>query len=167
VRAVDPAGFKAALGAANRLNSWANVVTELGAELILTAIFVFIVFAAVDQTRGAHSAHVPALAPLAIGIVVFLAHIVAVPIDGCSVNPARSFGAAVVDARGSTTGSFRWGLLWVVLLQGCCMRPWHTGHRCLVGLLRSRIASLVLALLDPRSTQHKICYWHAAFPMSP
>jgi aquaporin PIP len=96
VRAVDPAGFKAALGAANRLNSWANVGTGLGAEIILTAIFVFVVFAAVDQRRGAHSAHVPVLAPLAIGIVVFLAHIVAVPIDGCSVNPARSFGAAVV-----------------------------------------------------------------------
>jgi glycerol uptake facilitator-like aquaporin len=65
VRAVDPFGFGAALGASNRLNSWANVGTGLGAELILTAIFVFVVFCAVDQTRGANSAHLPVLAPLA------------------------------------------------------------------------------------------------------
>jgi aquaporin PIP len=113
VRAVDPSGFKAALGAANRLNSWADVGTGLGAELILTAIFVFVVFAAVDQTRGAHSAHVPALAPLAIGIVVFLCHIVAVPIDGCSVNPARSFGAAVV----ARTWQHHW-IFWVGPIVG-------------------------------------------------
>ncbi|WIA16082.1 hypothetical protein OEZ85_012807 [Tetradesmus obliquus] len=97
VRAVDPLGFRAALGAANRLNSWASIGTGLGAEIILTAVFVFVVFAAVDQTRGGNSAHLPVLAPLAIGIVVFLCHLVAVPIDGCSVNPARSFGTAVVS----------------------------------------------------------------------
>jgi aquaporin PIP len=113
VRAVDPFGFRAALGAANRLNSWANVGTGLGAELILTAIFVFVVFAAVDHTRGANSAHLPVLAPFAIGIVVFLCHLVAVPIDGCSVNPARSFGAAVV----SRTWTHHW-IFWVGPIVG-------------------------------------------------
>jgi aquaporin PIP len=113
VRAVDPLGFRAALGASNRLNSWANVGTGLGAELILTAIFVFVVFAAVDQTRGANSAHLPVLAPLAIGIVVFLAHVVAIPIDGCSVNPARSFGTAVV----SRTWQHHW-IFWVGPIVG-------------------------------------------------
>ncbi|WIA36261.1 hypothetical protein OEZ86_007591 [Tetradesmus obliquus] len=113
VRAVDPNGFKAALGAANRLNTWAKVGTGLGVELILTAIFVFIVFAAVDKTRGAHSAHVPVLAPLAIGIVVFLCHMVAVPIDGCSVNPARSFGTAVV----ARTWAHHW-IFWVGPIVG-------------------------------------------------
>jgi aquaporin PIP len=113
VRAVDPMGYQAALGAANRLNTWTNVGTGLGAELVLTAIFVFIMFAAVDQTRGAHSAHVPALAPLAIGIVVFLCHLVAVPIDGCSVNPARSFGAAVV----SRTWQHHW-IFWIGPIVG-------------------------------------------------
>ncbi|KAF6266093.1 plasma membrane intrinsic protein [Scenedesmus sp. NREL 46B-D3] len=113
VRAVDPFGFRAALGASNRLNSWANVGTGLGAELILTAIFVFVVFAAVDQTRGANSAHLPVLAPLAIGIVVFLAHVVAIPIDGCSVNPARSFGTAVV----SRTWQHHW-IFWVGPIVG-------------------------------------------------
>eukprot|EP00878_Enallax_costatus_P001813 GHUV01001971.1.p1 GENE.GHUV01001971.1~~GHUV01001971.1.p1 ORF type:complete len:322 (+),score=44.83 GHUV01001971.1:32-997(+) len=96
VLAVDPLGHRAALGAANRLNTWVTPGRGLGAEILLTSIFVFIVFAAVDQIRGANSAHLPVLAPFAIGIAIFMAHIVAVPIDGCSVNPARSFGTAVV-----------------------------------------------------------------------
>jgi aquaporin PIP len=37
------------------------------------------------------------LAPFAIGMVVYLAHLVMVPIDGCSINPARTFGTAVTS----------------------------------------------------------------------
>ena len=37
-----------------------------------------------------------ALAPFAIGVTVFLCHLVALPVDGCSVNPARSFGTSAV-----------------------------------------------------------------------
>eukprot|EP00428_Durinskia_dybowskii_P005642 CAMPEP_0170304446 /NCGR_PEP_ID=MMETSP0116_2-20130129/52568_1 /TAXON_ID=400756 /ORGANISM="Durinskia baltica, Strain CSIRO CS-38" /LENGTH=284 /DNA_ID=CAMNT_0010556439 /DNA_START=18 /DNA_END=870 /DNA_ORIENTATION=- len=33
---------------------------------------------------------------LAIGFAVFLAHLVLLPIDGCSINPTRSFGPAIV-----------------------------------------------------------------------
>jgi len=35
-------------------------------------------------------------ATIAIGFAVFLAHSVLIPIDGCSINPTRSFGPAVV-----------------------------------------------------------------------
>lgn len=34
---------------------------------------------------------------LAIGFTVFLAHVLLLPIDGCSINPTRSFGPAVVS----------------------------------------------------------------------
>ncbi|KAJ1444384.1 aquaporin-like protein [Pelagophyceae sp. CCMP2097] len=37
------------------------------------------------------------LAPLAIGFAVFIAHAFLIPIDGCSINPTRSFGPAVVS----------------------------------------------------------------------
>jgi len=37
-------------------------------------------------------------APLAIGLAVFSAHAVLIPIDGCSINPTRSFGPALVNA---------------------------------------------------------------------
>lgn len=77
--------------------SQVTVGKGLGIELLLTALFVFIVFAATDKARGATTPHLPSLAPFAIGIALFLAHIVAVPIDGCSVNPARSFGTAVTS----------------------------------------------------------------------
>jgi glycerol uptake facilitator-like aquaporin len=48
----------------------ATVGSALGVEILLTAIFVFIVMAATDQTRGASTPHLPALAPLAIGVAV-------------------------------------------------------------------------------------------------
>ena len=41
---------------------------------------------------------VPHLAPLAIGFAVFLAHIVLVPLTGCGINPARTFGPALVNS---------------------------------------------------------------------
>jgi len=41
---------------------------------------------------------VPHLAPLAIGFAVFLAHIVLVPLTGCGINPARTFGPAIVNS---------------------------------------------------------------------
>merc|ERR1712117_938630 len=40
----------------------------------------------------------PVMAPIPIGLMVFLAHIVLIPVDGCSINPARSFGPAIVAA---------------------------------------------------------------------
>lgn len=34
---------------------------------------------------------------IAIGFSVFVAHMLLIPIDGCSINPARSFGPAVIS----------------------------------------------------------------------
>jgi MIP family channel proteins len=97
VLGIDPTGFTAALGAFNQRNTWVNIPEAFGTELILTALLVFIVFTATDDTRAEDMVHLPVLGPFAIGMVVFLAHVVAVPIDGCSINPARSFGTAVTS----------------------------------------------------------------------
>ncbi|PSC76759.1 serine threonine kinase [Micractinium conductrix] len=49
-------------------------------------------------------ANVRSEAPLAIGFAVFCAHAVMLPIDGCSINPARSLGPAIVS--GTWPGHF-------------------------------------------------------------
>lgn len=39
---------------------------------------------------------VQVLAPLPIGFAVFMVHLATIPITGTGINPARSFGAAVI-----------------------------------------------------------------------
>jgi len=58
-------------------------------ELVLTAIFVFVILAVTDE-RNEH----PAMAPLVIGLTLTAIHFVAINATGTSVNPARSLGAA-------------------------------------------------------------------------
>ncbi|HUC27691.1 MAG TPA: aquaporin [Streptosporangiaceae bacterium] len=59
-------------------------------EVIITAVFVLVMLSA---TRRAASAPV---AGLIVGFALALANIIGIPIDGASVNPARSFGPAIV-----------------------------------------------------------------------
>jgi aquaporin Z len=62
----------------------------LTAEIILTALFLFVIF-------GATSKNAPqGFAGLAIGLSLTLIHIVGIPITGTSVNPARSLGPALM-----------------------------------------------------------------------
>ena len=59
------------------------------AEVVLTFIFILVV-------HGATSEKAPkGFAGIAIGLTLVMVHIVAIPIDGTSVNPARSLGPAV------------------------------------------------------------------------
>eukprot|EP00957_Ditylum_brightwellii_P036554 2769190-Ditylum_brightwellii.AAC.1 len=48
--------------------------------------------AAVHRSNGSG----PNAAPIAIGWSVMLAHLVLVPLTGCGINPARTFGPAIV-----------------------------------------------------------------------
>ena len=60
------------------------------AEILLTAVFVLIILGVTHATRGT-----AALAPLAIGLTLTLIHLISIPIDNTSVNPARSIAAAI------------------------------------------------------------------------
>jgi aquaporin TIP len=60
-------------------------------EAILTFVLVFTVFAVAMDPRGPAN-----LAPIAIGLAVLIDHFVGVPLTGASMNPARSFGPALV-----------------------------------------------------------------------
>lgn len=69
-------------------------VRALIGEFAMTFLLMFVVLeTAVNPAAVANSA----LAPLAIGLAVFLAHCVLIPIDGCSINPTRSFGPLLIN----------------------------------------------------------------------
>ncbi|KAL0020531.1 hypothetical protein WJX79_005805 [Trebouxia sp. C0005] len=108
VYATDQSGFHAAKGGSNVLLTGLPQSAGWLIESILTFLLVFVVFAATDHARAQSTAHLPILAPAGIGFAVFVCHIAAVPIDGTSINPARSFGPAVV----SGTWTHHW-IFWV------------------------------------------------------
>ncbi|GER51078.1 plasma membrane intrinsic protein PIP2.1 [Striga asiatica] len=83
-------------GGANVLAHGYNKGVGLGAEIIGTFVLVYTVFSATDPKRSARDSHVPVLAPLPIGFAVFMVHLATIPITGTGINPARSFGAAVI-----------------------------------------------------------------------
>ena len=56
----------------------------------------FTVSSATDVGREKHNKFVGALTPLMIGLSVLIAHLFLLPITGCSINPARSFGPALI-----------------------------------------------------------------------
>ncbi|KAI4322263.1 hypothetical protein L6164_021974 [Bauhinia variegata] len=83
-------------GGANEVAGGYKKGTALGAEIIGTFVLVYTVFSATDPKRNARDSHVPVLAPLPIGFAVFMVHLATIPITGTGINPARSFGAAVI-----------------------------------------------------------------------
>ncbi|XP_047336145.1 aquaporin PIP2-3-like [Impatiens glandulifera] len=86
-------------GGANGLATGYSTGTGLGAEIIGTFVLVYTVFSATDPKRNARDSHVPVLAPLPIGFSVFIVHLATIPITGTGINPARSFGAAVIYGK--------------------------------------------------------------------
>ncbi|XP_028757059.1 aquaporin PIP2-7 [Neltuma alba] len=83
-------------GGANSVQEGYSKGTALGAEIIGTFVLVYTVFSATDPKRSARDSHVPVLAPLPIGFAVFMVHLATIPVTGTGINPARSFGAAVI-----------------------------------------------------------------------
>jgi aquaporin Z len=66
-----------------------SLVACLIAEVVLTAVFLLVVFGATHQNAP------KGFAGLAIGLALTFIHLVGIPITGTSVNPARSLGPAV------------------------------------------------------------------------
>jgi len=70
-----------------------TVFNAFVAEAVATFLLVFVVLETATNPASEKNRD---LAALAIGFTVFLAHTVLIKIDGCSINPARSFGPALV-----------------------------------------------------------------------
>ncbi|KAM7496733.1 hypothetical protein LguiA_021147 [Lonicera macranthoides] len=96
VKAFQTSYFNKYGGGANELADGYSKGVGLAAEIIGTFVLVYTVFSATDPKRNARDSHVPVLAPLPIGFAVFVVILATVPITGTGINPARSFGAAVI-----------------------------------------------------------------------
>jgi aquaporin Z len=78
------------------VNGWGNLSpggfnfgAMLVSEIVMTAILVFVVLSTT------HRKFSPAAGGLAIGLTLTLIHLISIPIDNTSVNPARSFAMAI------------------------------------------------------------------------
>ncbi|XP_073040415.1 aquaporin PIP2-2-like [Primulina eburnea] len=96
VKALQSSQFNKYGGGANQLAAGYSKGVGLGAEIIGTFVLEYTVFSATDPKRNARDSHVPVLAPLPIGFAVFVVVLATSPITGTGINPARSFGAAVI-----------------------------------------------------------------------
>lgn len=78
------------LGANGNIHD-ASIISLLGWEVVLTALFLFTIFAATrgDTTPGFHA--------IAIGGFLFVAHLVGAQLGDSSLNPARSLGPALFE----------------------------------------------------------------------
>lgn len=95
-------------GGSNSVSPAYSKETALLAEIIGTFVVVYTVFSAADPKRKVRHSHIPVLAPLPIGLAVFLVHLATTPITGTSINPARSFGPAVIYGNQNS-----WDDLWI------------------------------------------------------
>ncbi len=110
---VIPAAARGNLGA-HGLGAGISAAGGLVAEIVLTFALVFVVFAVAMDPKGL--AH---FAPAAIGLTVLVDHLFGVPVTGASMNPARSFGPALVAGAWNS----HW-IYWIGPLVGGALAAW-------------------------------------------
>lgn len=89
-------------------NSYDNGAINMGGafvlEVLLTAAFVLVILLVTERVAA------PGFAGLAIGLALTTVHLVGIPLDGTSVNPARSLGPALF------AGGDALGQVWLFIL---------------------------------------------------
>ena len=88
------------------------MMTGFLVELLLTFFFLFVIMGATDAKAPA------GFAPLAIGLMLALIHLISIPVTNTSVNPARSTGPALVV--GGLALQQLW-LFWVAPILGALL----------------------------------------------
>ncbi|CAM9120088.1 unnamed protein product [Ascophyllum nodosum] len=92
-------------GGYNAIADGIDVGDAFAGEVLCTFLLVLTVFAATDGELVNKHAFAGPLVPWVIGMAVLLSHLIMIPIDGCSINPARSFATAFTNNK--------WGDQWV------------------------------------------------------
>ena len=90
--------------------SFLSVGSALSIEVVVTAIFHYVIFNATS------SAARPGTAGLAIGGYLFVAHLIGVPLGDSSLNPARSIGPAIL--QGGTALANVWVFIVAPIIGG-------------------------------------------------
>jgi len=109
----------AALGSQTYAASGAPGGFSLGAvfllEAAMTFIFVLVIQVITRPENGAKN-----LAPLGIGLTLLVGNLLAIPVDGASLNPVRSFSPAIVSyaSWGTTWAIDQSWLFWVAPILG-------------------------------------------------
>ena len=94
-------------------NDWGKSINGPGAfllEIVMTFLLVLVVLLVTGRAAA------PGFAGLAIGLVLTVIHLVGIPLDGTSVNPARSLGPAIF--AGSHAMSHVWLFIVAPLIGG-------------------------------------------------
>lgn len=91
--------------------SWWNALIG---EIVGTFLLMFVVLQTACNPKSEANR---AQACIAIGFSVFLAHCILIPIDGCSINPTRSFGPAVFASVRKVN---KWKPMWIFWVGPLC-----------------------------------------------
>jgi len=102
-----PPGLRFGMGC-HSVNTGLTPAQGFGAEIMFTFIFIFVVFATAISpfagkfaplSGGGGNEYGPGkLTPFAVGMTILMLHTVGIPLTGASMNPARSFGPAIVHS---------------------------------------------------------------------
>jgi len=126
-------GWAGWLGVTN-FNSSLNAGQALGIEFFITFVLILVVFGAAADDHAAAASK--GSAPLAIGLSITTCHLFAIPLTGSSMNPARSFGSAVIASNFSN----HW-VYWIGPILG--------------GICASILYNLILRAEDPAEQEPK------------
>ena len=99
----DTTGVFGANGWGSNINSPYVLGSVVVVEIVFTALLVFVVLLATSKLAPAGFAGIP------IGLALVLIHLATIPVDNTSVNPARSFAAALM--RGTQAWEQYWAFI--------------------------------------------------------
>jgi len=133
LKAFTPEKIQGSLGMTTP-NPDLGVAQALGVEFVITFVLVLTVFGVCDGNRE----DIKGSAPLAIGLSITACHLAAIKFTGSSMNPARTFGPAVVTSI--------WTEHWLYWMGPC-------GGGAVAGLLYRN--AFKAASKDPRESEHR------------